>query len=57
MTNLNNLSNIEIKYYDFKAKFFTVLKKKEFIENDFDIEITYKLFSQCELINYENNLN
>ena len=54
ITNLNNLSNIEIKYYNFKAKFYTVLKKKDFIEKDFDIEITYKLFSQCELINYEN---
>ena len=54
ITNLNNLSNIEIKYYNFKAKFYTELKKKDFIEKDFDIEITYKLFSQCELINYEN---
>ena len=54
ITNLNNLSNIEIKYNNFKAKFYSELKKKDFIEKDFDIEITYKLFSQCELINYEN---
>ena len=54
ITNLNNLSNIEIKYYNFKAKFYSEIKKKDFIEKDFDIEITYKLFSQCELINYEN---
>jgi hypothetical protein len=54
ITYLNSLSKIKIKYKNFYATFYSILKRKDFIEKDFDIEITYKLFSNCDLINYDN---